>query len=560
MATVSYDVVCYGGYYGEGWFSCVAAAREGLKCAFVTEDKQIGGMMAFSLGVSDIGKTGGLGGSYERYFVQKTGEWYGLNKSYRFAPSVAETIAIQLLNQHGVAIYSGSPIVAINKTGTNLNSITLLNNLILQATYFVEGSVELDLLQRVGTEGQDWIVGRESSAVYGESAAGFNQHPIVVNINPTGADGNRLPHIRDATNQTVGSADGATQNATVRVVVSDAQLRKSAWRASATYDPAEFVFEKTRVNFTTGRYMPGGIEPGKFQDNDNTIVLNTDASWGPVGVPVHWLWPKATPTIRRLIEKKISDYVYNKRYFFANDPSVAGPYQDTIKNYGLPLDEFPRNGNRTYVYMRESARAITEYVCAQDDTTNTNPLAARNIYKNDAVVNVVYSLDIHYTQLMVNPANPNTILMEGEGGGFQVAPCGWSLPYRSLLPKRTTCTNLLVCYGVGVSHVAWGSFRILHQPFSASEVCGIAIAQAKRTGVALHDIDIPTLRKSCRDTYGMVIDPFWDGGIAISIGAKTQYKGKTYICTQAGITGSTGPAGSGTGIVDGTVIWDYFPN
>lgn len=33
--------------------------------------------------------------------------------------------------------------------------------------------------------------------------------------------------------------------------------------------------------------------------------------------------------------------------------------------------------------------------------------------------------------------------------------------------------------------------------------------------------------------------------------------GNTYVCTQAGTSSDTGPTGTGTGIVDGTCLWDY---
>ena len=33
----------------------------------------------------------------------------------------------------------------------------------------------------------------------------------------------------------------------------------------------------------------------------------------------------------------------------------------------------------------------------------------------------------------------------------------------------------------------------------------------------------------------------------------------TYICATAGITGIVAPTGTGTGITDGTVVWDYVP-
>lgn len=49
----------------------------------------------------------------------------------------------------------------------------------------------------------------------------------------------------------------------------------------------------------------------------------------------------------------------------------------------------------------------------------------------------------------------------------------------------------------------------------------------------------------------------WTASTAVSLGELREDSGSVYVCRTAGTTGSTAPTGTGTGITDGTAVWDY---
>ncbi len=51
----------------------------------------------------------------------------------------------------------------------------------------------------------------------------------------------------------------------------------------------------------------------------------------------------------------------------------------------------------------------------------------------------------------------------------------------------------------------------------------------------------------------------WDSATAYDVGAKVSANGNVYVCTQAGTSAEDGdgPSGTGSGIEDGSVIWDW---
>jgi len=59
--------------------------------------------------------------------------------------------------------------------------------------------------------------------------------------------------------------------------------------------------------------------------------------------------------------------------------------------------------------------------------------------------------------------------------------------------------------------------------------------------------------------YGKVITP-WTSSTAWTVGSFCSYGGNVYVCTTAGTSkfASYGPMGTGTSIVDGTAVWDYY--
>jgi hypothetical protein len=84
-------------------------------------------------------------------------------------------------------------------------------------------------------------------------------------------------------------------------------------------------------------------------------------------------------------------------------------------------------------------------------------------------------------------------------GYLSVAVPPYPIPYRSLVPRREDCTNLLVPVCLSASHVAFGSVRMEPTLMLLGQAAGTAAAQAARRGVAVQEVDVAALQEDLRD-------------------------------------------------------------
>jgi hypothetical protein len=108
----------------------------------------------------------------------------------------------------------------------------------------------------------------------------------------------------------------------------------------------------------------------------------------------------------------------------------------------------------------------------------------------DSIGLAAYTMDSH---------NCRRIVIDGRcvnEGNVEVKPEGpYPISYRSIIPSRGECANLLVPVCLSFSHIAYGSIRmepvfmILGQ--SAATAAGIALEQ----GVDIQDVDYAELRE-----------------------------------------------------------------
>ena len=112
-----------------------------------------------------------------------------------------------------------------------------------------------------------------------------------------------------------------------------------------------------------------------------------------------------------------------------------------------------------------------------------------------------YNMDSHNVQRYVD-ANGHA----RNEGDVQVSPGGpYRISYRSIVPARGECPNLLVPVCVSSSHIAFGSIRMEPVFMVLGQSAGAAASLAIEQDAALQDLDYGRLRAVLEDA-GQVLE------------------------------------------------------
>jgi len=128
---------------------------------------------------------------------------------------------------------------------------------------------------------------------------------------------------------------------------------------------------------------------------------------------------------------------------------------------------------------------IGEYVTTEND-------CRRLQIADDPVGLGSYAMDSHNVQRYIteNGCVQNEGNIEAGTGG------PYAISYRSLLPKRSECSNLLICTnGVSSSHIAFGSIRMEPVFMMLGQSAATAASLALEDGVDLHNVNYQKLRE-----------------------------------------------------------------
>ena len=154
--------------------------------------------------------------------------------------------------------------------------------------------------------------------------------------------------------------------------------------------------------------------------------------------------------------------------------------------YGYYKDEFTDNGGWPFqLYIREARRMIGEYVMTEHNWY-------RNEVVDDGIAIASYGMDSHNTQRIVING-----MVKNEGDvqvweGVQPYP----VSYRSIVPKKEECTNLLVPVCLSASHIAYGSIRMEPVFMMTGEAAGAAAVLAINNNSAVQETEITELQQS----------------------------------------------------------------
>jgi hypothetical protein len=479
-------LVIYGATPG-GIMAAVAAAREGVKVTLVEPTKHVGGLTTSGLGGTDHCVKRVIGG-LSREFFYRNGAAYGRSGAeWRTESGRAEKIFEGYLQEANVELLRETKVLALNKQGAKIISAALSSGKTLPADAFIDATYEGDLLPLAGVS---YHVGRESAQEFAETTAGIfhtnvrDQFPASVSgrLQSGPQKGALLPGILPSGPGTRGSADSKLPAFNYRPCITKEASNRVEFRKPAHFDPLQYELlvqylqaqPQVRID-ELFRFLP---TPG------NKIDLNNRGPFSSNFIGQSWEYPEASEAKREQIRQAHRTYLEGLLYFVANDPRIPPHIQGEWRQYGLCKDEFVSNQHWPYqLYVRVGRRLRGQYVLREKDLTHERS-------KEDVIANASCPVESHHAQRYL--AQDGTIKHEG-WVTIMVKP--YHIPLRSIVPKASEASNLLVPVALSASHIAYSSLRMEPTFMILGQSAGVAAAQALSRKVTMQEIDYPQLRE-----------------------------------------------------------------
>jgi hypothetical protein len=495
------DICIYGGT-ASGVVAAYSARMTGKTVLLVEPGKYLGGMTTGGLGQTDIGNKYAVTG-LARLFYRRIGTHYGKFEEWQFPPSVATNEINRFIADGDVETLFLHRIVSAEKQGTVIRHITLENagdasapHVVVKAKQFIDCSYEGDLMARAGVS---YFTGRESNEMFDESLNGVQMsimHQFPDSIDPYRVEGDPSSGlcwgISDATLQPHGSGDKFIQAYNFRICLTDNPAIRRPFEKPATYDPAKYELLARAT-----RKMPPDINLYLLYDSEMPDFKYDVNNRGPLStdmIGMNYDYPDGDYETRAKIWQEHVEYTKGLMYFMSHDERIPDELRTKVNELGWAKDEFVDNDNfPTQLYVREARRLNGEYVMTQHNCQGDETVG-------DGIGMAAYGMDSHNCQRMVVNG-----MVKNEGdveyGGFPPYP----ILYKSLTPKRTECTNLLVPVCMSSTHIAYGSIRMEPVFMVLGQSAAVAASLAIDGGGSVQEVNVTELRKILKN------NPYLDG-------------------------------------------------
>jgi hypothetical protein len=468
-----YDIVVYGGTSG-GISAAVQAARMGKTVVLLEPGKHLGGLTSGGLGATDIGNKKAIGG-IAREFYQRIKNHYATDASWKyekrsefkgpghdpkedtawtFEPHVAEQVFKGLLREHKVPVLFSQRLdlkKGVHKHGDRIIFIKMESGETFDGKMFIDATYEGDLMAKAGVS---YHVGREANKTYGETLNGVQvknatHHQFIKNVDPYVKPGDPssglVPLVRAGRPGKDGDGDNRIQAYNFRLCATDRPENRRPWPRPVNYD--EKQFELLLRNFEAGDHrLPWNpiLMPNRKTDSNNNFAFSTDY------IGMNYSYPDGDYATRAKIWQEHVDYQQGLMCTLANHPRVPAKVRQHFQTWGLAKDEFTDTDNWPHqLYVREARRLVGAYVMIEQNCRGLR-------VAEDSVGLAAYTMDSHNIQRYVTQEGYARNEGDVQVGGFGPYP----ISYRSIVPKASECTNLLVPVCLSASHISYGSIRM----------------------------------------------------------------------------------------------------
>ncbi len=467
----TYDLVVYGGTTGGVAAPC-RRARMGKTVVLIEPGKHLGGLTTGGLGATDIGNKGAIGGIC-REFYQRIKQHYadpalearearGLSLGPRqraakedamwtFEPHVAEKI-------YGRAVPRGKVSVVVRRAARSEKRRRKKDGRIVasrmeagktfRGKMFIDATYEGDLMAKAGVS---YHVGREANATTARRSTACrsrtppstsSSRPVDPYVKP--GDPKQRPAAA-ASHAGPPGEDGDGRQARAGLQLPHCADRRAGEPPSrgpsrpATTSGGTSCCCGTSRRATCALPWNPVLMPNRKTDSNNNFAFSTDH------IGMNYDYPDGDYATRERICQEHIDYQQGLMWTLANHPRVPEKVREHFRRWGLAKDEFPDTDNWPHqLYVREARRMVGDYVMTEHNCQG--PAVGRGLGRPGR-------LHDGLAQHRSATSTPNGhVRNEGDVqvGGFPPYP----IAYRSIVPKASECTNLLVPVCLSASHIA----------------------------------------------------------------------------------------------------------
>lgn len=504
----TYDVVIYGGTAG-GVAAAIQVSRMGKTVLLIEPGKHLGGLTSGGLGATDIGNKAAIGG-ISRDFYQRVRSYYSRAdawtrerpEDYRsgraseqgkedamwtFEPSVAERILREMLEEAKVPVLFSERLdlqQKIAKQDGGIVEIRMESGRVARGLRYIDATYEGDLLALAGVA---YHVGREANSVYDETLNGVQvanavKHQLQPGVDPYVKKGDPasglLPGVTAGPPGEDGSGDRRVQAYNFRMCITDHEANRIPFEKPEGYD--ESRYELLFRNFEVGeKRIPWSLflMPNRKTDVNNNFGFSTD------NIGLNYDWADGDYQTRERIFREHLHYQRGLMWTLANHPRVPEAIRQEVSKWGNCKDEFlEHRGWSHQLYVREARRMVSDYVMTQHNCQGRR-------VAEDSVGLAAYTMDSHNVQRYVDAQGFARNEGDVQVGGFPPYP----IAYRSLAPRESECSNLLVPVCLAASHIAYGSIRMEPVFMVLGQSAATAACQSLDQKVAVQRIDYAKL-------------------------------------------------------------------
>ena len=520
-STKKYDVIIYGGTSG-GISAAIQTSRMGKSVVLIEPARRLGGLTTGGLGATDIGNKQAIGG-ISREFYKNIKDYYANPANWKwqsreeyqqdrndpvqdamwtFEPSAALRVYDQMIEPENIDIIYGERLNrqdGVIKKGTWIMQINMESGRSFKGKMFIDATYEGDLM---ATAGVSYTIGRESNSQYGEtlngvqanktsltlrgtvSRNGYN-HNFIEGVDPYIKKGDPssglLPFIEKDPPAPDGTGDNRIQAYCYRMTLTDHPDNRISFIKPDGYNESDY-----ELLFRNYEAAKGPIEkmysygdplvpwinskmPNRKTDTNNQKGFSTDF------IGQNYDYPEASYEERDQIAKRHLKYQQGLMWTLAYHPRIPQKVRDVVSQWGMCKDEFTDNNGWTdQLYVREARRMISDYVMTQKH-------CERFDVAEDPVGLGAYGMDSHNIQRYIDSSG----FVQNEGNVEAPVAGPYPVSYRSIIPKKEECANLLVPVCLSATHIAYGSIRMepVFMILGQSAATAACIAIDKKTSV-----------------------------------------------------------------------------